>query len=405
MCNIARPNKSRLFLSGLSTLALASALLVHMAPEVNAAEVLVPSSNGVLSGSVVRNGQVAEGASVTMIAWPTPQAFSRLTRGKIVPTLTLSRTASNAHGELQLDVSPASLPPQYKDLDGAVNFDVVMSDGQTSMSYSSRASIVGASSGEAHWRSALTNMDVDEHIVADLVIFRVTTSNASRSTANQSLSTGPVSRHYQIPTQEVPSGVNATRDVQSCHWVAGATKTNQEELWTYAYGWSGATVEAKEEQGTSHHLGIALQVGTGSWGSSGTATLDEANSTGRTQSGLIDKAVHNRVNHTEYTYACIRHTTQHKWSPTSSYALITDLGSLGHWYGSYCTNYTAGTFTTHNVTNETWTNGMNISGVLNVSSQAGWTSDTELEWTIKSSSQFCGNSSSGIDNSWQVEAR
>ena len=194
-------------------------------------------------------------------------------------------------------------------------------------------------------------------------------------------------------------------DPVSCHWVAnGTSRPGSTEHWADVFGWVGAKATVEETTGTSHGLGVALQVGTGSWGASGSSTLDEATGTGRSEPNVWDVSVHNRVNYTGYTYACAPHPDQHKLVATGTYSLLSSDTNITHWIGTGCQIYNSGSYWKDSVSNATYSTGVTLSGVINVSAHAGWTSTTKTEWVINSPTRVCGNSTSRPDSSWKVEA-
>ena len=132
--------------------------------------------------------------------------------------------------------------------------------------------------------------------------------------------------------------------------------------------------------------------------------MNEAVGDGRTVDGVVDKELDNRVNMTRYQRKRAGQKTKQKWVATSTYALISDQRSVSHWKGTACVTYSDGSYTKDNTRNVTWTNGLSIGGVLDVTAQSGWTRNTKLSWKFKAKTRLCGNSSNGPVQSWQVEA-
>lgn len=391
---------------------LGSGLIAGSSPWAAAGTLPVLSSSTILSGTVLRDGRPDRSARVTIVVWPTAQVLAAMTGGASVRTLRMPAVAVNGDGAFAARLVATRLPAGYVDPDGAVDYDAVVADTSAQLTYSSSATVAVDSAAMAAWRP-VSGGSGPERITADLghrsgVATAMPVSAFARPGAMPTAGAIPVA--YRIPKVPV-AGVTIKAEKPNigapCHWLKDtsvATKLDQKELWTYVYGWAGAKVTAAETTGTSHGLGIALKVGSGAWGASGTSTLDEATGSGRTVGGIVDKAIYNRVTLTEFGHPCTGHPNQYRWQATSLYALISDQVSVGHPIGRGCQHYSSGDFAKDNTANITWTNGLDITGVLNVSSHAGWNSSTKLVWSFTAASDLCGNSTLGPVVSWQVEA-
>ena len=231
--------------------------------------------------------------------------------GETVTPRLVSTTSVGNGATFTASGETVSLPADYAQADGTINYEAIIDDGVS----------------EAHWNypaAAAGNNGA-------FVTFNLATSRVDDGTpATQRISTKPLTAMVKAPgaaaTSTAAGAVLPETVVPlggGCVPVWGKTSASQvdEEYFTQANGSLYALATTHEEINSSHTLGIAYQQNGSQWSASGTANMTTAS--GGTVTTAASNGAHwyaNHVTYREWTNTCP--LVQHEWRPESPYSLL-----------------------------------------------------------------------------------
>jgi hypothetical protein len=353
----------------------------------------------VISGVTQRDGIAVPGGTVTVEVVPQPKDAATAPAGVAIPMEVVAQGRTDARGRFNL--TAAAVPASFTDEFGVANFVAIVSDGTHQVQWSFPLIVGMPSTKTAVGRNVDLKIDLGSNPgVAD--------------TANPPTSWHGVKRDQLTPDGLVPvamspavvapsSGSDASPMFCTTTWTNNY-KYGIPEAFANEWGWTGALGTFHEALSTSHTLGIAIDLGGGSWRAGGTWGLSESDGAEANTSGLWDNQINNEVNYREQWNGCDLHWY---WYPVSTYAIeypILGWPHTSHPHWTSCAVYGNGQDATKTQgTNTTYAYGVGF-GPINLSTQSGWSTAVSNKWTFTSTSHLCGSTSFGWVSSPEAEA-
>ncbi len=382
----------------------------------------------VVTGTVTNGGAPVPGALVRLTAWPKVSVLAAAHAGVAVSLLQAGSAVTGADGAYALTLDPASVPPEYVDDVGDINltlraetasyemqwtFGVVQDN--TSVTTAGVASALRAagsrSSAPLHgkWigvgeaRDALPHLDLELGAHPSVRDANASGAWVKRATGRAKVTSTQRAADRALVKRMTRGVLAAPASATVCTSVPGAFHNNLSEFFAHAYGWSGAKPEVTETVSSTHSLGIGLQVGSGAWQVSGDESVQTHTDAGGDLTYPSSTAVFNRVNYRDYSTSC-GGLVQHTKVAVSFYDLLneSDQENITPPRWSCDTYHTSGLWHKSTGKNTRFAGVIDI-GPINVDAQAGWTTNTELSWTITSKSWMCGSTTSGWASSPEAE--
>ncbi|MFN8168527.1 MAG: hypothetical protein U0S36_07060 [Candidatus Nanopelagicales bacterium] len=369
-----------------------------------------PYEDRLLTGVVTKDGMPVAGATVVAVAWPNAATLSRLKEGQRVDTAVVARGTTDASGSFSIRVKPGLLR-KYQDSAGAADLQFVVADStrELTLAFTRRngenravALDLGVTRPSVKYADTPLSLYLDSTGRAPVASSALRTST-KRSAATDALMAQPTLADGLSAVSPAPPTVAGP----SCGaYVAGTWRYNLPETFMRVYGWSGAKGTVTQTISSDHTLGIGIKANSadgGLWSANVGTTSTISSGDVRVTTNAVDVVMKNRVNYRDFKNPC--GGVLSKPQSIAALAPTADLTYAGHTnFTAYCTTYTGGSYEKSTGSNVTYTAGIDI-GPVSVSAKAGYDTDTKLMFTFTAKTKFCGNSSTGIVNSSQVDAR
>ena len=339
-----------------------------------------------------------------------------------MPLLTVALVRSDQNGNFASSADWSAIPAIYKEPSGLVNFEIDAADGTRSLSWDLSLTGPAHSAGTAThpWRTARAvssggmsqqathlNFDLGRRSGVTVVDSATIVVQGGTTTIGQGFVSMPI-RVVALVPREAPApawrGSAASPDIVACQWSPTSTIYHGNlEHFANIYAWAGAFAEVIEGITSTHTLGIAVKSDTGSWGQSGSTSVDINSSINRVSSysNVSDAQLFNQEDYRPYEFACVGHVS-YQARPYRPYALLSHFTYAGDQYFSHCATYgTGGHIATSSATNVTYGGGVTL-GFVSVNAQAGWGDSVSVGWNVTAPSIACG-SNAGPASAVQVE--
>jgi hypothetical protein len=181
--------------------------------------------------------------------------------------------------------------------------------------------------------------------------------------------------------------------------------TGRHEHFVNVYDDGSTDTHIAEGGGSTHTLGIAIQLTSGAWSGSGTSNISRSSDTKVTSRDRQHSwGYWNKVNYRPYRDTCTHRNIE---KAIGFYDLISaDIdGSVQYdFYNDSCGQKSKGdTWDTTNATAATFGGGVSVAGI-SVSAQSGYRSDVNIHMTFLEGGSVRGTSSSGPVNSSKVDS-
>lgn len=382
-----------------------------------------------ISGAVTKDGTPFTQADVTLVAWPNQEELTMLGDGERVNTEIVGRASTDSVGRFAISLDPSTIGSAYTGADGEVDIELVVADSDNELVWYFTA--VRATPELARKGNAWGNPRVDQkslagwwaeglgpaHVIVDLgktpsVVERGNEPSTWVDDNNESLSIPEAKAAAQAAIQ--PRRVELNEDAMleeeeeelGAYWCATSTYyTGISEAFVNSIGTVQGKPYVAQTTSSSHTLGIAYKSGSSaSWTQNGTKTV--------TTGASAD-------NHLTYSGRVYNRVKYRKWVPCGfvfgkelrRVHVITSLNdyvvSIARPAWNYCSStiYRSGSNSKVQGSNATFSSGVSL-GVISVSSNASFTSNTKIRWQFSSTgAKLCGSNSNGWVSAPQARAR
>jgi hypothetical protein len=368
--------------------------------------VALAAQQALIVGAVNHDDVPVAGVNVIALLWPNSVTLGALAKGDSVPTIALPTVRADLSGRFSIRLDPASIPAAYRDVHGHTQVELQMTAGDHQVAWDFSATRRGTSWVSArpigNGRQAAPTV---ETAVFDLGRSPRVTELAGRAAA-QFASGGtaalrPVAAVGDVPdqsTSRISSRTALSNTPAVCVYVAGDYLYNRAEPFMHVYPGQHAPAKVTQSYGVDHSLGIAIGPGSWSGGSAGgTVTLSLTASGSRNLTS--NSTVFNSINFRDYVNVC---GWTHRQA-ISVYAILQRIDPAAEPAFLSCAEYSSGVYTKSRGVNITFRSEVNV-GAVSVDAQSGWTSSSEVAWTVNSRSWLCGSSPSGWASAPEAEA-
>lgn len=199
-------------------------------------------------------------------------------------------------------------------------------------------------------------------------------------------------------------GTQAGGPYYTCYNETGARYGNYPARYATIYGTAYAKGRTVYENGTSSTLGVGYKAYGGSWGSAGTEESVNNGSGYNTNYTIADAHVANNIHQRYYYVKCRNLSTGFVETNTTTksdgFAGGPVFTQAAHVNYAYCQPAYGGVeYHRYSGTNASFSTGLDLP-MINLRSQSGWTSRTELHWLFQRSGKLCGS-----NTTWTSSAR
>lgn len=356
------------------------------------------------------SGAAAAGASVTLVAWPSADYLDALAVGDTVPTVAVATTTTASDGSYSFSPDFSALGSDYLSTDGAVNLDIEAVVGATMQQWSTVSALPGsiaaqddASAGVTGVRTSQVNFDLETATVAESAgpsVDSETVPTASGSAAVSAQPSGTLTSMQPssmqtdaVPDDPIPPGCTSWSDYK--FW------GKRQEKFLNLYTFSGST-EVSESNGSSHSLGVGINVGSGGWSADGSMTLEKHTSSSGSDDFTGNEQLSNYVNMHQYERSCwgVNYSGYHTEYEVRSTSFNSYLAVRTHiinrsWNINDCVYYHSGHYTKSQGSNQNFSTGLSAP-YISLHAEASFTHDTTVTWSPGSAGEeLCGSTSAG----------
>lgn len=412
--SVARPTPQRKarvrVIAAAGGLGLAAALCA--VPDSTATAVVV--ANPVVQGTVLNDGALVAGATITPMVWPNEATIAKLAIGDSVPILWLPAVKSSANGNFAVSLDPSTLPAGYVNAEGRPNIELNIGSGTKAVTWefqADQASGGGWTTTKAETDASNGEPTSPESVVVDLgskpKVTEVEGATA-RSLASGGIAPAAAEDSSSADVDVTPVNPMIVPAGGACGVKLIQSTSNRAEPFAMVHAGATAAEWITENYGTTHTLGVAISVQGGPWAgghAGGHYTVDLAASASKRLLG--NNAAFNALNFNEYEQQCSSGGYELYWHPSTVYALLSRIDPAPEPPASFdvsCTIYGPGyTLTKYRGTNVTFDAQVNVI-VASVDAQSGWNSSTEETWKTGGTKNYlCGNQSYGWVTSSQAD--
>lgn len=362
----------------------------------------------VVTGIVSRNGSPDLSATVLAQVWPNDATLNALPIDGTVTPYTIGPMEVDPTGRYDVNVDPLYLPAMYKTgnfIDVEIN---IISGGEMSH-WTVTAQLPVAGSSTKHYSAA------SGYLQTPTFNFEM----GSTPTVAETYTTSPPSTWvdsigYPVGGSNSEPLVKTAGAVPTCslYWVPKTVYNGLRERFMTVSSWSGAKGKVTVTSAGKNTLGVGWKAEGKGWKVNGSKSVSNSSSATGVMPDVINKHMYNLVNYRDYEYwqSCPFSTTRIgvERRPTGMNDLINSyMPAAGHVYNSYCVDKATGTYGKSQGKNVTYSTGVETPGGANFSAQAGFDSETKVEFTVTQHSFFCGDNSAGWANpaSTRVDTR
>lgn len=391
-----------------------------------AAMAFVPSASGrvtPLPTLATGHVQFAAGVSsgqVLAFADPNQTTAAKGQAGALLPTPLIASADVASDGSFTLQTDPSKLPTSTEASDGTVNVEAVVVSGGQELSYFFPATPVTTADGVVFASTSTVGAKTP-----DLQFDMSTGSalNARYSPTKWLNSNGHTSDAFAAKTSRASALGAATPALQKMAASAGTVTATTDEVglcglltltpddngrhehFVNVYDDGSTDTHIAEGGGSTHTLGIAVQLIGGGWTGSGTANISRSSDTKVTSKDRQHSwGYWNKVNYRPYRDTCTHRDIE---KAIGFYDLISaDIdGSVQYdFYTASCGQKAKGDqWDTTDATAATFGGGVGVAGI-NVSAQAGYRTSVNIHMKFLEGGSVRGTSSSGPLNSSKVDS-
>jgi hypothetical protein len=356
------------------------------------------------SGVVERDGSVVGGADILVLITPTAHEGATAPTGSTSASFVAGRVKTDGFGRFGVVLDPGKVPTSLMGPGGDARVLVVATDGANQLSW--MYSAVRSGSGWATGPGLTRNDRTAPNLKFDLGVkpFAGETHDPSSAwvdtTTGQAMGTS--SANFQVPVvrrsaalfDDVAHGM-APGGCGQVTW--GTTYLNRTEKYRPDWSWSGADWTVTQTTSESQTMGIGLNLA-GRWSESGTAGMTNTTGASASVNNSSDNWILDSVNYRDMTMLCVPGVYR---VPVSMYALASGFAYAGHPNYPYCAYPNSGTYSRSSGTAATYGGAIGI-GPISVSAQSGFSTASEITWTVTNSTKMCG-STTGWASSPNVE--
>jgi hypothetical protein len=394
-------------------------------------------ASSVISGFISDKGSPVGRASVVVWAWPNQKSRGHLKAGSSFTLYPVGAALTSSTGAFRVDVDPRSLPQRVKNRHGIVNFELDAIDGSKTLSYRFSARGRAHQLGSTRWwrplpapGGSLKNAtptfrgDIGSRLAwisTDSPKTWVNESGKLVSTRDASeaerAAVGPTTRQYTAMAADLRASASQRdgstlrgADFKSvfarkapCHITWNSDILNKVEHFVNIETMPGIPETVTEEGGSTHTLGVGINVAGEGWTASGTASITR---TSDSEVDVTDNNPHTETNLADFqnfTNQCAGRLEKDPWKFADM------LTSDGHaivatWYTASCGNHSTSTnWNSAGATAMTFAGGVDL-GVVSVSAQSGYKNSENLHYHFNQDGEVCGNNVEGSLSSSAVEA-
>lgn len=322
-------------------------------------------------------------------------------------TRVVASTTTNADGGYSLSPNLADLPARYVEPDGTVNLEVDTTSATLTQQWNLPSALPGSAAAGyptmsvARIRPARVAFNLGRSTVTTTLAGK--TATHAVATARAPVRAARLQAHAVAPQAVTPDGPPFEGGCDP--WKTGTTYYNRNERFINVWAMTQAHATVIENVGSSHTLGIAVNYGNGGYGVSGSASIHTQTSAGGEWTTAANRTVYNSVNYRQYYRTCYHpygSEIEHMAKPLGFYDIIHTAVAIdpNTWTG--CVTKGAGTvWTKSKGTNVEFSAGVSLP-FASVSSQASYSSSTEITWRPTGSVLLCGSSQDGWVSSAQA---
>ncbi|GAA2105433.1 hypothetical protein [Actinomadura alba] len=361
------------------------------------------TATGTLASGMVANDGTAIGhASVVAVAWPRPEVLATAAKGATFTLPVVARTKTDAAGRFTLRLDETSLPARFRGTGGQVDIEMIAAD----------------SVREVHWRQTVTpsgaanvqsvagpSGTVPASFTFDLgrrpsVLEGSAAGSGTNTLAAAHADSGGAAKSYATAAARRPCGSPLSVTM-------GPRHNGLREKFMKVLAWSGAKATVEQTTSSTHQLGVGAKYSGENWSASGKVSVQTRIEGGASTDNVADAYVWNKVNYRDIIVKCIAPSggwTRTDRTPTGFNDLNADFTRAPHTNLRFCATKLPGKYWKTRGRNTTFETGVDM-GPISVSAQAGFDSNTKLQYVVTRKSKLCGNSSAGWLSSSQIESR
>ena len=362
------------------------------------------TGSNTVSGVALADGGPISSATVVITVVPRLEDGATAADGTPIDETIVGQGKTNIRGRFSLKLD--AIASGFIDEFGIANFRATVTDGTKQLTWSFPL-MVGTDAQETHQRrDADFRFELGSHPGA--------ADSANPPAKWQGITSSQLTPDGLSPTElsdvaGTPLSAMAGGDVEAaalaCQWIwTSEWRYAVDEAFANVWGWTGAKSTFHQSLSTSHTLGIAIQLDSGSYSLGGTVGFTESTGTAANVSGLYNNQVNNEVNYRKIRNACLRKS---EWRPVSTASLMYPIlgwAQSAHPIWTSCAVYGNGAnMTKSSGTNTTYATGVNFPSIK-LSTQSGWNASVSNTWNFTQTSKLCGSTSSGWVSSPEAEA-
>ncbi|MEJ1092252.1 hypothetical protein [Microbacterium istanbulense] len=323
-----------------------------------------PEFSGVVESS---NGVSLDGATVQISAWPSNEVLAALNEGDPVPMTPVGVGTTGRDGRFSVPVDTA-LAARKVQADGAVNYQALV--------YGPDGSLISDHSfaqAENQLQAGVRSIDIEASVSSQE--FKAQAAAAKRSSS-------PSIAAAVLACGPIDGGVAGNYWVQVGRVGSSAT--------------SGFSASFSYSSSQSSTLGVAVKTPSGSWGASGSVSVNRASSTSTTWPALTGSG--GRAFKTQFQYKIIKTVCTGVGEQSRSLRAVAHVGgtstSTASVSASYCTSYVSGsTFTRSSSTAQTISGGADVSAYVgfDLSAKTGYSTTSKVTIKFTAAKSLCGS--------------